>query len=77
MTQLLAACTPGYYNNEGHIDPSGGGGRGITEIYALGLNQFNALLAEWRADGRLAGLELDAESGAVPSSSATGTGAMA
>ena len=74
MTQLLAACTPGYYNNEGHIDTSGGGGRGITEIYALGLNQFNALLAEGRADGRLAGRELNAGADTNPPRAATKVG---
>ena len=58
MIQMLEICTPGYYNNEGHIDLTGGGGRGLAEIYAPGLNQFNALLEQWRADGKLEGLEL-------------------
>jgi cyclohexanone monooxygenase len=46
-------CTPGYYNNEGEV--SGGLG---AETYALGINAFNALLAEWRADGAMKGLAL-------------------
>ena len=58
MIQMVEVCTPGYYNKEGHIDQTGGGGRGLAEIYAPRLNQFNALLEEWRAEGRLAGLEL-------------------
>ena len=51
--EFLAACTPGYYNNEGEV--SGG----LTgESYAPGVNAFNALLAEWRAKGNLDGLAL-------------------
>ncbi len=48
------ACTPGYYNNEG--GERSGGLNGQT--YTPGINKFNALLAEWRAQGDLAGLEL-------------------
>jgi cyclohexanone monooxygenase len=48
------ACTPGYYNNEG--GERSGGLNGQT--YTPGINKFNALLAEWRAKGDLAGLEL-------------------
>jgi len=48
------ACTPGYYNNEG--GERSGGLNGQT--YTPGINRFNALLAEWRANGDLAGLEL-------------------
>ena len=58
MVMMLEVCTPGYYNNEGHIDVEGGGGRGIAEIYAPGLNAFNALLEAWREQGELEGLEL-------------------
>ncbi len=58
MVMMLEVCTPGYYNNEGHIDMEGGGGRGITEIYAPGLNAFNALLKAWRETDELEGLEL-------------------
>ncbi|HEX7946764.1 MAG TPA: NAD(P)/FAD-dependent oxidoreductase [Phenylobacterium sp.] len=48
------ACTPGYYNNEG--GERSGGLNGQT--YTPGINKFNALLAEWREAGDLAGLEL-------------------
>lgn len=51
------SCTPGYYNNEG-----GGGGEGIRshlgEPYGPGFYAFGDLLAQWRADGDLEGLEL-------------------
>jgi cyclohexanone monooxygenase len=48
------ACTPGYYNNEG--GERSGGLNGQT--YTPGINRFNALLAEWREQGDLQGLEL-------------------
>jgi cyclohexanone monooxygenase len=48
------ACTPGYYNNEG--GERSGGLNGQT--YTPGINKFNALLAEWRDEGELKGLEL-------------------
>ncbi len=50
------ACTPGYYNNEGHLVQRGGGLNG--ETYSPGINAFNALLAKWREGGQLDGLEL-------------------
>ena len=50
----LEACTPGYYNNEGHISEGGGIGQG----YAPGANAFNALLAKWREKGTLEGMEI-------------------
>ena len=47
-------CTPGYYNNEGvtREAPKNGG------MFTPGINKFNALLAEWRAKGDLAGMDL-------------------
>jgi len=51
------ACTPGYYNNEGDVDPQGGGLN--TEAYGLGANAFNDLMAQWRAQDDLQGLELE------------------
>ena len=51
------ACTPGYYNNEG--GERSGGLNGQT--YTPGINKFNALLAEWREQGDLQGLELHYE----------------
>lgn len=53
----LSACTPGYYNNEGQM--AQGKGRGLGEVYGPGLNAFNRLLEAWRAEGSMAGLELD------------------
>jgi cyclohexanone monooxygenase len=53
--RFLEACTPGYYNNEGHVVE----GAGLAgESYTPGVNAFNALMAEWRAKGDLEGLEL-------------------
>jgi cyclohexanone monooxygenase len=57
--QAYAACTPGYYNNEGQIGREGQG-RALGEIYAPGLNAFNRLLDAWRKDGTMRGLELEA-----------------
>ena len=54
--RFLQACTPGYYNNEGHFG-EGSGSLGAGG-YAPGINAFNALMAEWRAKGDLEGLEL-------------------
>jgi cation diffusion facilitator CzcD-associated flavoprotein CzcO len=47
-------CTPGYYNNEGR--PAAGGFLGSS--YGKGPIAFFQLLADWRADGSFAGLEL-------------------
>lgn len=55
------ACTPGYYNNEGDVHPQGGGLN--TEAYGLGANAFNDLMARWRAQGDLEGLELEIQGG--------------
>jgi len=51
----LKACTPGHYNNEGKPDQPASM---ASELYAAGLNAFNALLAKWREQGTLDGLEL-------------------
>jgi len=50
------SCTPGYYNSEGKFAETPG--TFTAESYAPGANAFNALLAAWRAEGKLAGLEL-------------------
>ncbi|HYC00868.1 MAG TPA: NAD(P)/FAD-dependent oxidoreductase [Candidatus Limnocylindrales bacterium] len=53
---FLENCTPGYYNNEGKLSERSvqngfyGGGTGSPE--------FIALLEQWRADGKLAGIEV-------------------
>jgi cyclohexanone monooxygenase len=54
-TDFLSNCTPGYYNNEGHLQAEAGL---IAGAYAPGINAFNALMAKWREKGDLAGLEL-------------------
>jgi cyclohexanone monooxygenase len=51
---FFETCTPGYYNNEGQA----GGGLGAG-LYTPGINPFNALLEQWRAQGDMEGLELD------------------
>ena len=53
-TSFYESCTPGYYNNEGKGGSGLGGG-----AYTPGIIAFNALLEEWRAEGSMAGLELD------------------
>jgi cation diffusion facilitator CzcD-associated flavoprotein CzcO len=47
-------CTPGYYNNEGYPD----GGGLILSSYGRGPMAFFRILADWRAAGDFAGLEL-------------------
>lgn len=51
------SCTPGYYNNEGR----GGAVRNgafLGEFYSPGFYAFDDLIADWRTNGDLAGLEL-------------------
>ncbi len=51
------SCTPGYYNNEGR----GGGennGAFLGDFYSPGFYAFDDLLAQWRDQGDLEGLEL-------------------
>jgi cyclohexanone monooxygenase len=54
-TAFLQECTPGYYNREGQ---RGAGASMQNSPYAPGINAFNALLAEWRANGRFEGMRL-------------------
>ena len=51
---FLEECTPGYYNNEGR--PAELSGRNGS--YGAGSIAFFQLLADWRAEGSMAGLEL-------------------
>ncbi|MEM7413744.1 MAG: NAD(P)/FAD-dependent oxidoreductase [Myxococcota bacterium] len=51
---FLADCTPGYYNQEGAATEA----NGFLGAYTPGLSAFGRLLEEWRADGKLDGLEL-------------------
>jgi cation diffusion facilitator CzcD-associated flavoprotein CzcO len=53
--RFYAECTPGYYNNEGKLDVTNGFFAGT---YGAGPIPFFNLLEEWRATGRLEGVEL-------------------
>jgi cyclohexanone monooxygenase len=53
-TAFLEQCTPGYYNREG----AGTGGSMQNSPYAPGINAFNSLLAQWREQGQLEGMDL-------------------
>ena len=54
-----AACTPGYYNNEGKPDP-----RSLqNSSYGKGPNRFFGLMKEWRQEGSMKGLEFNAHEG--------------
>ena len=46
-------CTPGYYNNEGHINVKPQNG-----MYGGGPIEFFSLMEKWRSKGDLPGLEL-------------------
>lgn len=52
--EFFEQCTPGFYNNEGK--PRSGGL--VHQQFAPGVNAFNAVLADWRDEGELAGLDL-------------------
>jgi cyclohexanone monooxygenase len=52
--EFLESCTPGYYNNEGKLSDRAA----QNGFYGGGSPAFFRLLAEWRAEGKLAGLEL-------------------
>ncbi len=52
--RFLEECTPGYYNNEGKP----GERSGQNASYGAGSPAFFELLARWREEGSLAGLEL-------------------
>ena len=52
--EFLETCTPGYYNREG----KGTQGNMQNSAYAPGINAFNALLAKWREQGEMEGMEL-------------------
>ncbi len=54
MCAFREQCTRGYYNNEGQ--PSDAGFLGSS--YGKGAMAFFELLADWRAEGTMAGLEL-------------------
>ncbi|HAD10012.1 MAG TPA: monooxygenase, partial [Porticoccaceae bacterium] len=53
--QLLAQCTPGYYNNEGGEANKNGF---ISGQYGGGAVRFFEILEEWRQEGNLQGMEI-------------------
>ncbi len=53
--RFYAECTPGYYNNEGHLDTGNGFFAGT---YGAGPIKFFRILDDWRSTGRLEGVEL-------------------
>ena len=61
-SQFDAQCTPGYYNNEGGgagVEEGEGIRSHLGEPYGPGFYAFGELLAQWRDDGKLAGLVLE------------------
>jgi cyclohexanone monooxygenase len=52
---FFEACTPGYYNNEGHIGETGGL---LSSAYGGGSEAFFRIIREWRDTGTLDGLEI-------------------
>ena len=48
------SCTPGYYNNEGHVNVNP-----QNNTYGGGPIEFFKLMKKWRAKGNLEGLEVD------------------
>jgi cyclohexanone monooxygenase len=54
--QFLKECTPGYYNNEGKPETMSA----KNSSYGAGPVAFAKVLADWRAEGELKGLELSA-----------------
>jgi cyclohexanone monooxygenase len=61
---FVRECTPGYFNNDGQeIADENGELRPRTytgEVYGLGYYAFEKLLEDWRSNGDLAGLVLEA-----------------
>ncbi len=52
---FFEACTPGYYNNEGHISEKGGL---LSSVYGGGSEAFFRIIRDWREAGALEGLEI-------------------
>ena len=53
--RFYSECTPGYYNSEGAV----GNRQGFfSDMYGAGPLRFFELLAAWRANGEMAGIEL-------------------
>ncbi len=54
MTGFSDGCTPGYYNNEGKPGPI----TGQNGFFFGGPTEFVEILAKWREDGDMKGLNL-------------------
>ena len=54
-TEFFENCTPGYYNNEGKTSERSA----QNGFYGGGSIEFFKILEDWRAEGRLEGMELD------------------
>jgi cation diffusion facilitator CzcD-associated flavoprotein CzcO len=55
LAEVLADCTPGYFNNEGGPQKRSHMG----DIYSPGIHAFHALLTAWRDEGSMKGLRLE------------------
>ena len=53
-TAFQAECTPSYFSNEGQKDAPWQ----LFRAYGLGWNAFQTMLGDWRATGKMEGLEL-------------------
>jgi cation diffusion facilitator CzcD-associated flavoprotein CzcO len=53
--RFYSECTPGYYNSEGAAGNRNGF---FSDMFGGGPIEFFQLLADWRADGRMEGIEL-------------------
>lgn len=54
VEEFLAGCTPGYYNDEGHVRERSR----RNAWYGGGSPEFFRLIANWRDDGNLAGMDV-------------------
>ncbi|HMO67497.1 MAG TPA: NAD(P)/FAD-dependent oxidoreductase, partial [Novosphingobium sp.] len=52
---FLDQCTPSYFNNEGEKNTRWA----LFRAWGLGWDHFDAMLDEWRSDGRMEGLKLE------------------
>ncbi|MEM7540002.1 MAG: NAD(P)/FAD-dependent oxidoreductase [Pseudomonadota bacterium] len=52
--KFFAECTPGYYNNEGKLDKENGF---LSNVYGGGPVEFFEMLADWREEGTLKGMD--------------------
>jgi cyclohexanone monooxygenase len=55
--RFYAECTPGYYNQEGKVDGEGF----FSNQYGGGAPEFFDILDNWRADGKLQGLDMQSD----------------